>query len=487
MVALPSAWAAFASRFPAFTALNKSYAQPIPAVGDQTQILYEPTAFFDTLCAKIRGARSRVYLATLYVGDQEQTLLEVLDRGLQDNPQLEVCILFDALRGTRQRNVHQSPVNLLVPLLQRYPERVRISVYHTPDLHGTTKRWYPERYNEAVGLMHIKAYVIDDDVILSGANLSHDYFTNRQDRYLVFNDQPLIAAYYTQLVDTVAKFSYSVALPLNPVHSLAFDLVPNQGFDPVTDPRRFRAMACQRMQQWIQQWARHIQQHGTTMALSADTFVVPTLQMAPVGIDQDQSILLALLCAIDRYAQGHKGTRACFASAYFNFASVFQSAILDNRASFDLLVAAPKANGFYNARGISKYVPTAYSSFEHDFHRMAQQHTNRCSTRSIRIREYCREGWTFHAKGLWFYLGQQPDPAITVIGSSNYGYRSIRRDLEAQMTLFTDNTELRAALGREVQRLNRHTQVVTDQTFGHPLRRVPLWVRAVKPFIRGFF
>ncbi|KAJ1980342.1 CDP-diacylglycerol--glycerol-3-phosphate 3-phosphatidyltransferase [Dimargaris verticillata] len=477
MAARSPSWTTFASRFPAFTALDKGYAQPIPVTADQTQILHEPTAFFDTLCAKIRNARSRVYLATLYVGDQEQALLEVLDRALQDNPQLELCILFDALRGTRQRYVHQSPVNLLVPLLHQYPERVRVSVYHTPDLHGTTKRWYPERYNEAVGLMHIKAYVIDNDVILSGANLSHDYFTNRQDRYIVFNDQPLVAAYYTQLVDTVAKFSYRVALPVNPVHRSAFNLVPCSGFDPVTDPRRFRAMAHQRMQHWIQQWARHVQQNSSAVTLAADTFAIPTVQMAPVGIDQDQTVLLALLRAVDRYAHDHLGTRACFASAYFNFASVFQSAILDNRASFDLLVAAPKANGFYNARGISKYVPTAYSSFEYDFHRMAQKHMDRRTTRLIRIREYCRDGWTFHAK----------DPAITVIGSSNYGYRSIRRDLEAQMTLFTENTKLQAALGREVQHLNRHTQVVTDQTFGHPLRRVPFWVRAVKPFIRGFF
>ena len=36
--------------------------------------------------------------------------------------------------------------------------------------------------NEVVGVNHLKVYLFDDDVILSGANLSNTYFTNRQDR-----------------------------------------------------------------------------------------------------------------------------------------------------------------------------------------------------------------------------------------------------------------------------------------------------------------
>ena len=31
-----------------------------------------------------------------------------------------------------------------------------------------------------IGLQHCKIYIFDDSVIISGANLSHDYFTNRQ-------------------------------------------------------------------------------------------------------------------------------------------------------------------------------------------------------------------------------------------------------------------------------------------------------------------
>jgi len=33
---------------------------------------------------------------------------------------------------------------------------------------------------------HLKAAAFDDDLVMTGANLSHDYFTDRQDRYIIF-------------------------------------------------------------------------------------------------------------------------------------------------------------------------------------------------------------------------------------------------------------------------------------------------------------
>ena len=38
--------------------------------------------------------------------------------------------------------------------------------------------------NETVGLQHMKLYLYDDTVLISGANLSEDYFVNRQDRFV---------------------------------------------------------------------------------------------------------------------------------------------------------------------------------------------------------------------------------------------------------------------------------------------------------------
>ena len=67
-----------------------------------------------------------------------------------------------------------------------------------------------------LGVQHVKAYVFDNDVIISGANLSENYFTNRQDRYfliraqfsLTLGDCEVLADYFTDLIQTIGTFSY---------------------------------------------------------------------------------------------------------------------------------------------------------------------------------------------------------------------------------------------------------------------------------------
>jgi len=57
---------------------------------------------------------------------------------------------------------------LLYPLLKAYPKQVRVSMYHTPDLSGMLKKIMPARFNEGIGLMHMKVYAFDDTLIMSG-------------------------------------------------------------------------------------------------------------------------------------------------------------------------------------------------------------------------------------------------------------------------------------------------------------------------------
>lgn len=51
--------------------------------------------------------------------------------------------------------------------------------------------------------------------------------------------------------------------------------------------------------------------------------------------------------------------------------------------------------------------------------------------------------------GLWCYLQGKDRPCLTLIGSPNFGYRSVHRDLEAQIAIVTENEELQSQL-REV-------------------------------------
>ncbi|KAL9054127.1 MAG: hypothetical protein Q9206_003659, partial [Seirophora lacunosa] len=164
---------------------------------EQIDILDGPKEFYDTLKQKIRKARRRIYLSTLYIGKTEHELVSTLHEALGQAPELRVSILTDALRGTRE-DPDPSCASLLASLLASFPERVEIRMYHTPNLTGLRKRLVPKRINEGWGLQHVKLYGIDDQVIISGANLSSDYFTNRQDRYHVFSSKR-VSDYFSRI------------------------------------------------------------------------------------------------------------------------------------------------------------------------------------------------------------------------------------------------------------------------------------------------
>ncbi len=46
-----------------------------------------------------------------------------------------------------------------------------------------------------MGTFHTKIYIFDNSVLISGANLSEEYFVSRKDRYLLINDEPELANY----------------------------------------------------------------------------------------------------------------------------------------------------------------------------------------------------------------------------------------------------------------------------------------------------
>lgn len=102
----------------------------------------------------------------------------------------------------------------------------------------------------------------------------------------------------------------------------------------------------------------------------------------------------------------------------------------------------------------------------------------------INFFEYEKDGWTYHAKGLWYYLPQSKLPNLTLIGSSNFGERSVNRDLETQICLITTNGGLCQSLQNENEHLFSHSSTAEKQITTRP---VPRWVQAVVGLFRNFF
>ena len=74
-----------------------------------------------------------------------------------------------------------------------------------------------------------------------------------------------------------------------------------------------------------------------------------------------------------------------------------------------------------------------------------------------------------------------------MIGSSNFGNRSVYRDLEAQLTIFTKNEQLASQLLEEKRNITEYCNKVDSNTYKDPERKVPLWVFIIRTFMRTFF
>jgi len=84
---------------------------------------------------------------------------------LEQTKQLDVRILLDYNRGTRGAT---SSCTMLLPLVQQFNDSVQVALYHSPDLRGFLKWILPERFNETISLSHLKVYLFDDVLIMSG-------------------------------------------------------------------------------------------------------------------------------------------------------------------------------------------------------------------------------------------------------------------------------------------------------------------------------
>lgn len=252
---------------------------------------------------------------------------------------------------------------------------------------------------------------------------------------MMFNRQPELSSYYHNLVKLISDCSYQ----LLPSKEMKYKLVVKEKdmADPVKESRKYKYQMNQKINQFIEDSYQNTTQIENE---KIDTAVLPVIQMGPFHIRQDEKLTLELLSIAN---QNNNHWTIHLTSGYFNFTEKYKSFILKTRARFRFLTASPEANGFFNSKGVSRFLPPAYTYIEKKFYKQVKK-ANRED--EISIEEYKRLGWTYHAKGLWVTVENQQLPSATMIGSPNFGQRSSERDLEAQALIITDNDQLRKAL-----------------------------------------
>ncbi|PWN48333.1 hypothetical protein IE53DRAFT_389472 [Violaceomyces palustris] len=552
-----------------------SQSQGLPlfrASSDQLELLQSPSQFYNTLKERILSARKRIFISSLYIGKEEKPLIQALRKSLSRRPELRLVILTDALRSTREARPKPSTASLLANLERDFPDQVHLRLYHTPKLKGLVKRLVGRRFNEGWGLQHMKIYGFDDDVIMSGANLSNDYFTNRMDRYMLIRSHAKLADYLDSLVLLVSRFSYRLVhkeasmdrpkeveekvvgrkddsaaseeergdqdfdhldyelvwdggerilkvgdssrsgvdgdgWPRTTTTPLANQLFVSEGWE--SDSRR----ALEELTRFWKSECQGSAKERSKQGVEEDTLIVPLLQMGPLQIRQETEAVPKILRMASsvpvRQGDEEVGSKpkptldltSGYLSLYPPYRRILTSPTRREGEAEEcleplirILCASPRANGFFGSKGVSGWIPQGYTLLEKRFwqdlrsnRRLAPPPSSPSPNPSgpsekgrsgVEIREWFKEGWTYHAKGIWLSPPPKSDsdrarPTVTHIGSSNYGSRSSDLDLECTLLISTESASLSERLGDEVERLRKDaTQLVDQQLFQSRERKV---------------
>ncbi|ETN21919.1 hypothetical protein PPTG_01991 [Phytophthora nicotianae INRA-310] len=307
-----------------------------------------------------------------------------------------------------------------------------------------------------------------------------------QDRYVQLTSCGALAQFYHQFVELVTGFSYKVKLD-----SLTSDKNDYELLAPVLAHDSEKAKTAMRRDlEKLVDSSKYQQDKDDELT---DAWVFPTLQFTPISMDHDERVLSEFVRHLPR------GSQLQIASGYLNFPPFLSELLERCEAGLDVISAAPRANGFYDARGVKGALPMAYSLIEQDFF----ERTLGREFPTV-LREFNRLGWTFHGKGMWW---RPPPPAVTnghqsavglpqltVVGSSNFGQRSYGCDLESNLVLFTRNADLQQRLQDEYDALTRDAEVVTEQLWRRPERMLHglfswkdgHWIRPVSKFIAAY-
>ena len=159
--------------------------------------------------------------------------------------------------------------------------------------------------------------------------MSRDYFTNRQDRYILFKQSPLMADYYQDLFNSIGSFSFS----LKSSNELP-TLVP-----PELNSCDFKHCFSSALTTLTNSWLiKSRESHSSTVHDTTSTLVTPLLQLGSIGIRQEQEFISSLLMDSHLYPEWN----ITIASGYLNFPNDYIERILESKANYRILTASPR-------------------------------------------------------------------------------------------------------------------------------------------------
>lgn len=173
----------------------------------------------------------------------------------------------------------------------------------------------------------------------SRANLSRDYFVDREDRYVRFKNCPHLADYFANLVNTVANHSFTVKADgsTEPPSAVSKDPLSSRKAARIfRESLGYAVRELSRLETVSETELLKVLGNTASSTEKLDTVVFPLVQMGYYDIRLDEVVTQKLLSELRAEEQLY------LASGYFNLPPQYIQGILQGRGDYKVLAASPE-------------------------------------------------------------------------------------------------------------------------------------------------
>lgn len=408
-------------------ALNNPFRQ-LPAIAldpEQFEVLLSAEAFRTRLIDEIRNAKERIYIAALYLEDDDagRLILDELYKAKQNNPALIVKVCVDWHRAQRGLiGAEQSEGN--ASLYKQYAANHQ----HEVPVYGV-----PVRGREVFGVLHLKGFIVDDTVIYSGASLNNVYLgykdKYRFDRYHVIRN--------TTLANSMAHFIESVMLANPAVNPLTTDEKPHTK-DIKQAIRQFRSLLTR------SRYIFHPEPVGDDQVA-----ITPLVGLGKRRNRLNQKINQLLALAKDEIV---------ICTPYFNFPKSVAKEVkraLKRGVKVQIIVGDKTANDFFiPPEEEFKTIAGLPYLYEMNLRRYAKANENYIAHRQLSLHLWKHDHNSFHLKGIWV------DKRYMLLTGNNLNPRAWNLDLENGLLIQDHLHQLTPQFEEELNNIFEHSELV---------------------------
>lgn len=413
----------------------------LPQSVDAVQTLYSATDFRTTLLEVIANATQRIYLVALYLENDDggRDVLSALYEAKRQRPELDICVLVDWHRAQRGRigaAASNTNADWYCRMATDNPD-VSVPVYGVP-----------VNTREALGVLHLKGYIVDDRVIYSGASLN-DVYLHRHDKYRYDRYHLLTNA---RLADTMVNYIHKSLLNAPAVQRLDREDRPKSP-EIKNETRQFR------------QNLRDCSYQFKDSASENELAVTP---MVGLGKQNDLNrTIFHLMASTDE--------KLTLCTPYFNMPALLARNImglLRRGKQVEIIVGDKTANDFYIPQDQPfKIIGALPYLYEINLRRFLSRLQRFIDSGQLIVRLWKDGDNSYHLKGMWV------DDRWQLITGNNLNPRAWRLDLENAILIHDPNKEMQSQRQKELDNIREHTHIVSHYMELESIPNYPVKVR----------